>query len=891
MKHLLLLLPFLACTHIARAGALLKPTLGDTRNLQPRAMDIHAQVDGAFAKTTITTLYANSNPSSIEADFVYAAPPGAVVTGFAYWFGKEKVVARISDRERAAQIYKTMQGAVDPALVEMTGKNVFRARIAQVAARQDLRVEIELAAPLEREAKGLVWRYPLVEDTRDVTLDWLRVRVESNPNVTATNNMGADQREGTLLWRKYNFKPSVDARVAFTLTNAAATNADAKPTVQPLQADLSAEHQSDGKDGFLDEGFFALDLKSATNPSSDPQLSGIATRETTKIERPSPGVARLFGRYSGWGDAVVTWGEQKIVVFFPRPPQGDAREVPRLVEALWGAKRIEDLSADPKNQVRVQTLSHRLGLPSKYTSWLAMPAAQRRDYDEQIRRLDTQRKGAELGRVVAMEIEAGHPFSPAALQARARLRALERSSVGRKTGFVEQDVRLNSLRVRMKELAKIVVSRRLGLTSPGERDADKRLAVLAQAGVQDERDFLDNAQQGLRYKQVKALKATYTNQVCALRGDEPKVQNLKKQITALENRYGIADDDFGTKALKLATQVVAKTTLEEAIQGREDSERAARLRDTGEKFSRELGDVSFEKTYFQPQIEARLGQASDILLEEIEAGRENSERAQSAKREVEALYALEPGLRGNLRSVGSREWQRDLAWRARAHETAYRLAQTKRDRPSDDAKISDLQGQLDYLSNHTEQDAGDFEKIEADRMSNDQPLETARQYRLRPGDPLISVKAPQDAREVVALLPDGTIAPLAWNEANRAWETRFDVPAFLRDGAYTIGILVVTNDGKRQKFSMPFSVDTQKPGGMGEVGGDGGMWNLKFLCDSRTERVSALLPWGRVELKSQNGVFGAQTPVPAEWQNRKARVRFLVTDKAHNRTEIAVDWR
>ena len=114
MKPLFLFCSLLACASTSRASALLKPSLGDALNLQPRAMDIRAQVDGAFAKTTVTTVYTNANPSAVEADFVYAAPRGAVVTSFAYWFGKEKVAASISDRDHAGQTFKTTQGTVDP---------------------------------------------------------------------------------------------------------------------------------------------------------------------------------------------------------------------------------------------------------------------------------------------------------------------------------------------------------------------------------------------------------------------------------------------------------------------------------------------------------------------------------------------------------------------------------------------------------------------------------------------------------------------------------------------------------------------------------------------------------------------------------------------------------
>ena len=68
-------------TNEAKASAVLKATKGSSRNLQPRAIDIHTRIDGAWAQTTVKTVYANANSTDIEADFIYSAPP-AMKSGF-----------------------------------------------------------------------------------------------------------------------------------------------------------------------------------------------------------------------------------------------------------------------------------------------------------------------------------------------------------------------------------------------------------------------------------------------------------------------------------------------------------------------------------------------------------------------------------------------------------------------------------------------------------------------------------------------------------------------------------------------------------------------------------------------------------------------------------------
>ncbi|RYG65933.1 hypothetical protein EON80_16375, partial [bacterium] len=127
----------------AHAAALLKPTSGPTQALRPKALDIKTRVDGAWAQTTVTTLYARNSKQQIEADLLYTAPEGAVVTGFAYWYGNEKVTARVTERERAAEISEASAvGEVDPAWVQLVGKNVFRARLHAIKPGRDLRIEV-----------------------------------------------------------------------------------------------------------------------------------------------------------------------------------------------------------------------------------------------------------------------------------------------------------------------------------------------------------------------------------------------------------------------------------------------------------------------------------------------------------------------------------------------------------------------------------------------------------------------------------------------------------------------------------------------------------------------------------------------------------------------------
>ncbi len=863
----------------AKASAVLKATKGSSRNLQPRAIDIHTRIDGAWAQTTVKTVYANANPTDIEADFIYSAPPGSVVTGFAYWYGKEKVVAHVEEKERAKAIYqatKEQPKPVDPMLVEMIGKNLFRARINPVAANQDLRVEIQLAQPLRSEKSALVWNYPLAADTRDVTLDWLRARIEVKNGAGALNNYGAALADGEFLVKKYNYKPQTALRVSLPQTPA------------PLAAHLVAEHVAKA-DKSGDDAYFALSLRSPTAISGAPKISGVEVFEVMPAEKPSPGEIRLFGRYRGKGAATVSWGGARSVVWFP--PSSDAEnEISALAAKLWGAARIESLPQGEKSRAKVMAISFGFDLPSKWTSWLAMPHEERKKFDEQIRRIDFNRKGTFRARTWVLEAERGDRYSPRALEARAALRALTRSSAGRKFGFDEENARKNAIQTRFNELAHLAITRQLGI-GKGDAQAREKMARLASVSNETPDSYLKNAAHELRLVQVHTLAKRWKAEVVALREATPQAKRLKAQLTVLSERYG-AEQDFENEAYAATLKQIALDVLNEALQGREDGPRAARLLDVGERYTRRTGDSSFRTTFYEPTIAANLEEANDQLLSEIEAGRDASEDARDAKARINQLYRLAPALRQASAQPGSKEWQIERAIKGRAHEAAYRLAQTKRERPSDAQSQAQLQAQLDRLAASTAEDSSDFEKYEDKRVAQGEPLLNARQYQLRPGDPLIAVSAPRDAR-VVAVLPDGEVRPLAWSELTAKWETRFDVPAYARDGKYVIQILIARADGSRSRFTMPFTVDTAAPRALGSANArDEAHWQLTLWTQSTTERVVALLPWReKIPLARQkDGLFAASADVPSDWRGKAAQVRFVVTDKAHNRTQISVDW-
>ena len=365
----LLALQVLALGLSAQANVVLKPKGENGVTLRIKRIEGRVQIRGQFAETTSVMTFANESSSLIEADFLSTLPEGATATYFAYWFGSEKVVARIVEKERAAEIYQNITAPRgDPALVEMIGKNSFRARIFPVMPNADLRVEMRWVQVLASTPTGLKYSFPLAPEAKGKgVLDAidLQIKVASDQGIVrASNNYHqpiarANGRLSVQL-QQQNFQPTADFML--NLEQRAATTSP--PT---LRAQIFAAPSSGA------DGFFALAVTANRNVKK-PQLKirGVKVYALAPAVLPALQAGRatlICGRYRGSGaGAIEIAGLGTARVEF-----GSRAENNNLATRLWAAQRLEDLSANEKNFETVLALSNQFGLPSKWSSWLAVP--------------------------------------------------------------------------------------------------------------------------------------------------------------------------------------------------------------------------------------------------------------------------------------------------------------------------------------------------------------------------------------------------------------------------------------------------------------------------------------------------------------------------------------
>lgn len=803
----ILLLCVLLSGAVAHAGALLKPTTGATQALRAKNLDVKADINGAFAQTTVTTIYDNPNDDRIEADFIYTAPENAVVTGFAYWYGDEKVVARIVEKERAAQIYGYITSRMrDPALVEMIGKNTFRARIFPVEPRTDLKIEVQFAQTLAPTSSGWLWSFPLREETKNAALDNFKLRVDVADKRRARTNLGTLNGDNSLQIARENFKAGDDARVEVT-------------------AEGSLRHELvSARDGGAD-GFFAL----AAAGDAAPKISGIQTYDIVTVR--GKNAVFTMGRYRNAGAATATVSAQEIALKF-----GDAVEKNNVASQLWAAGRIEELSKKSANKNTTIALSKRFGMPSKWTSWLAIPEEERQRYKLEKAQADVDLYGNRYAQLVA------NGQTKAARQTKVQF-----------------------------------------------EQADKTLRKLGGYGRSNLQEFLNSHLDNLIYEKQKAStkrKREIKSLDARLRRAGAK-SNAEARIAQTAN-YHYMSDLFERWQNSMSKNGAAAPQTRRIVE---------EMRRWDEKKNLNW-NVESQISYAYRQQSAKW---TTLIAKAIGAGEENTPAARK----------LWDDLRDWQERAGDNWGDEEIAraYHFRAHNRAYRLAETKSLSPDDKAQIAQLKRELEesvaardkytkradnqiYLPNYV-----GFSSVEELIDSETGVLNYAQatsklENRYRPGDPLISVAAPENCQRVVAILPSGELLPLVYDAAKKAWEARFDVPTYANEGAYKVQLIIVAANGARQQMTMTFHVDVTAPDGKGGAifGADG--LNLQLQTDDQTDRVSAFTPWGaRIELRRNvDGIFVARADVPQNWQNKSAKIRFILTDEAHNRTEIEVDW-
>lgn len=121
---------------------------------------VRVEVKGNVATVFVDEWFQAHGRALGEADYLYPLPPDAVFNGFSLYQGDEELRGEIMDADRAREIYEEIvRKRRDPALIELAGHGLLRARVFPLNPGETRRVTLRFSQLLERSGDALHLRY------------------------------------------------------------------------------------------------------------------------------------------------------------------------------------------------------------------------------------------------------------------------------------------------------------------------------------------------------------------------------------------------------------------------------------------------------------------------------------------------------------------------------------------------------------------------------------------------------------------------------------------------------------------------------------------------------------------------------------------------------------
>jgi Ca-activated chloride channel family protein len=159
---------------------------------------------------------------------------------------------------------------------------------------------------------------------------------------------------------------------------------------------------------------------------------------------------------------------------------------------------------------------------------------------------------------------------------------------------------------------------------------------------------------------------------------------------------------------------------------------------------------------------------------------------------------------------------------------------------------------------------------------------------MRPGDPLLTVEAPRDAQQVMAVFPWGELVRMRWDEVREHWYHRFLVPRGVEDGVVHIDILIVLPDGSVERTREELIIDSTAPELVVEARWDRGNTHVSVLPEEPLRSVH-VFPIGRPELRVRVDVraldLAPGEPVEVVLLGQWSEITVVAKDLALNRIQ------
>ena len=117
-------------------------------------------IEGRVAQIEVSEWFVNRGRRLAEGEYLYPLPGEAVFQGFSLFQGDAELRGEIMDADRARHIYEEIvRRRMDPALIELAGHGLLRARIFPIQPGEERRVTLRYTHVLERAGNALQLLY------------------------------------------------------------------------------------------------------------------------------------------------------------------------------------------------------------------------------------------------------------------------------------------------------------------------------------------------------------------------------------------------------------------------------------------------------------------------------------------------------------------------------------------------------------------------------------------------------------------------------------------------------------------------------------------------------------------------------------------------------------
>jgi len=162
-----------------------------------------------------------------------------------------------------------------------------------------------------------------------------------------------------------------------------------------------------------------------------------------------------------------------------------------------------------------------------------------------------------------------------------------------------------------------------------------------------------------------------------------------------------------------------------------------------------------------------------------------------------------------------------------------------------------------------------------------------------PGDPVLSVDAPVNARKVVAFFPFGLTKRMKFDPIREQWSCRFLVPRDVADGLYEIKVLIIDGEGGREWRNISYYIDGTAPefeADLPATAAAGETISVEVDPFETVQEVYGYLPEiddTRIlfKLDPESGTYLADITMPTPFCEGPVTLRIVVRDEARNRFE------